>query len=191
MKLKGHMLGLFLAVAMAGFAGEAHAATWVMNPETSALRFSGTQTGVEFRGQFRRFETAIVLDPADLSDASISAVIHINSIASGSPDRDTDALNRDWFWAADFPQATFTSAEVVHVDANAYLARGTLEIRGIGQEVELPFTLDIDGDSAVADGTLALDRLDYGVGAGGEIGDDSFVGHAVTVSFHIEATRAE
>lgn len=191
MRHRPHIFGLCLALASAGGACAAHAATWIMIPEASTLRFAGTQTGTGFTGQFRRFETRIVLDPANLSTAEIDVVIHTNSIASGSPDRDSDALTNEWFHTALFPEASFTSSEVVHVEANAYLALGTLEIKGIGRAIALPFTLDIEGDGAVADGTLALDRLDYDVGRGSEYEDDAFVGHQVTVSFHIEATRAE
>lgn len=184
-------LGFVCAAALAGAVTEAQAASWTMTPETSTLSFAGTQTGSEFRGQFRRFETGIVLDPADLSSATIEVLVDIASFASGSPDRDSDSQNRSWFYTANFPQAVFTSSQVVEAGDGSYVALGTLEIKGVAREVELPFTLSIDGDSAVAEGTLSLDRLDYEVGNMDEDVEEELVGHGVTVSFHIEATRAE
>ncbi|WP_114646130.1 YceI family protein [Pelagibacterium lacus] len=170
---------------------EIQAASWTMIPEASTLSFAGTQTGSEFRGQFRRFETGIVLDPADLSSATIEVLVDIASFASGSPDRDSDSQNRSWFYTANFPQAVFTSSAVVEASDGSYVALGTLEIKGVTREVELPFTLAIDGDSAVADGTLSLNRLDYEIGNMDEDVEEELVGHGVTVSFHVEAVRAE
>lgn len=191
MTFQKHALGLVIAAMLTGAATEAYAAAWAMNPETSTVSFVGTQTGSQFRGQFRRFETEIFLDPADLSTASVEVVINITSFASGSPDRDSDALNVSWFHTASFPQATFTSSEIVEAEDGSYAALGTLEIKGVAREIELPFTLAIDGDSAVAKGSLSLNRLDYKVGNMDEDVEEELVGHEVTVTFHIEATRAD
>lgn len=57
--------------------------------------------------------------------------------------------------------------------------------------MELPITLDIEGDRAVADGTITLNRIDYDLGASGEVADAAFVGHDVVVTLHIAATRAD
>jgi len=189
------MISSLRAIAIAAVlvtqATAVHAIDWTMIPDSSTLRFQGTQTGQAFNGQFRRFDAQITLDPEDLSDASIVATIDIASFASGSPDRDSDALTGGWFNSRQFPQATFTSSAVTHVEGNSYLAVGTLAIKDVQREVQLPFTLDIAGDQAVADGTIELNRMEYGVTGGGENEDDSFVGHAVNVSFHIVATKAE
>lgn len=191
MTLPNYALGLVFAAALAGTATEIQASTWTMTPEASTVTFVGTQTGSRFNGQFRRFETEITFDPADLSSASIKAIIDVVSFASGSPDRDSDSQNRSWFNTASFPQATFTSSAVVEAGDGSYVALGTLEIKGVAREVELPFTLTIEDDSAVADGALALNRLDYKVGDMDEDVEEELVGHAVTVTFHIEATRAD
>lgn len=181
----GLALALFLGV------GSVQASSWTVDPEASALRFTGTQTQNAFQGQFRRFSAEIALDPDDLSGAAISVVVDTGSFASGSPDRDTDALSVDWFNTSAFPQAVFTSTEVVHLEGENYLARGNLAIKGVERPLDLPFTLRIEGDGAVAEGAVAFNRLDFGVGVNGEYEDDSFVGHEVTVSFRIAASRAD
>lgn len=191
MMIKRLALGLSTAAMLAMGTSGAYAANWTMTPETSSLNFAGTQTGKGFTGQFRRFAADITLDPSDLSKASIVVTVDISSFASGSPDRDTDAVTLEWFNAAGFPQAVFTSNKVVHEGGDAYRAIGTLGIKGIEQEIDLPFTLSIDGDNAVANGTIALNRMDFRVGVDGEIEDDHFVGHAVDVTFHVEAQKAQ
>ncbi len=180
------------AAALLGFGpADAYAANWTIIPEASSLAFAGTQTGKGFNGQFRRFAADINLDPSDLSNASIVVTVDISSFASGSPDRDTDAVTLEWFNASAFPQAVFRSNVVEHEGGNAYRAIGTLGIKGIEQAVELPFTLAIDGDKAVAEGGIGLNRMDFRVGVDGEIEEDHFVGHAVDVTFHLEANKAQ
>lgn len=191
MTTRSLVLGLASAAMLTAGTIGAYATSWTMDPAASSLNFAGTQTGKGFTGQFRRFTADITLDPADLANASIAVTIEISSFASGSPDRDTDAVTLEWFNAAGFPRATFTSDDIVHEGGDVYLARGILDIKGIQQPVELPFTLQIEGNTAVADGAIALNRMDFRVGVDGEIEDDHFVGHAVEVTFHVQATKAD
>lgn len=53
--------------------------------------------------------------------------------------------------------------------------------------VELPFTLDIQGDTARMTGNTTLDRRDFGMGA--TYPDESTVGFAVTVTVDLTARR--
>lgn len=192
MTKRQNLLARFVLAATAfATTNSAQATEWEIVPEASTLSFEATQTGSAFRGQFRRFNADINLDPEDLSTASISATIQTSSFSSGSADRDTDAVDIHWFHTTAFPQATFTSSEIVQGEDNGYVAIGTLTIKSFEQAVELPFTLDIDGDRAVADGSITLDRIDFDLGASGEVSDDSFIGHQVVVTLHIEATRAD
>lgn len=181
---------MLAAIASLALAPAAHAIEWTVNSERSTLGFSGVQTGNPFQGQFRRFDAQITLDPDNLADAEIAVTIDTTSFASGSPDRDTDSRDPFWFNTGAFPQAYFSADSVTHVEANNYLALGTLTIKDIALDIELPFTLDIDGDTAIANGTITLNRIDWQVGVGGEIEDDSYIAHAVPVTIHIEATRA-
>ena len=60
-------------------------------------------------------------------------------------------------------------------------------MRGVTQDVVLPFTLVITDGIAVMDATLALDRSAYKVGIGMWAGDD-WVGHQVDVKIHLTAS---
>lgn len=194
--MKSQMLAaLAAAVSLAGCGAKsveaAEAASpggWIVDRANSRLEFSGTQTGDAFTGAFAAFDAAIVLDPADLSAASIMVVVDISSAKTGDRQRDAALPTADWFSAKAFPKATFAASEIVAVGDGAYEARGKLTIREATRDLALPFTLAIDGDKAVADGAATLVRTDFGVGQG-EFATGQWVGLDVKVSFHIEASR--
>jgi polyisoprenoid-binding protein YceI len=164
------------------------AGDWVLDKAASTLNFRGTQTGREFTGSFSKFDAVIVFDPDDLGAAKIEVVVDTASAETGDRQRDAALPTADWFAAAKFPTATFTSSDVVRTGEGRYEARGQLKIREFARPVLLPFTLKIDGDRARADGSLTLRRTDYGVGQG-EFSTDAWVGFNVEVKFHVEATR--
>ena len=160
---------------------------WVVDEAASTLRFRGRQEGAAFEGEFERWSAQINLDPDDLSDAQIRASIDMGSAVTGDGDRDGALPTRDWFDAKAFPVATFTSDRVMR-DAGGLVADGTLSIKGVEPAVVLPFTLDVDGERAVADGRLNLSRADYGVGSG-SYATEEWIAFPVDVILHVEAYR--
>jgi len=160
---------------------------WSLTPDTSRLSFSGTQAGVPFEGQFERFTAEITFDPATLGTGAINVTIDTASAHSGSPERDGALPGADWFDVVTHPTASFTSTHIeTGEEEGAYVANGTLTLKGHSQEVELPFTLTLEENSAHVTGALTLDRNDYGVGTGAL---SSMVGSTITIHININATR--
>ncbi|MBB5519915.1 YceI family protein [Amphiplicatus metriothermophilus] len=180
------------SAAVAESAAEAPAAgahVWTLDPAASRLVFAATQTGERFEGRFEDFSADIAFDPDDPESASIAVTVDLASARTGDRQRDAALPGRDWFHVREHPTARFVSDAVAKTGENAYEARGTLTIRGVSKEVALPFTLTIDGDRAHAEGSLVIDRTDFGVGQG-EFATGQWVGLDVDVSFVVEATRA-
>lgn len=161
---------------------------WLMDPARSSISFSGTHDGEKFSGRFTKFSAAIVLDPSNLDPANINAEIDIASFESGGGDRDDTFNAKDWFYLKKFPKAKFTAAKI-RTSGDDYVAEGTLTIKGVSKTVSLPFSLDIKGDAAVAEGSVILNRLDYSLGTGGYYESADLVGHDVVVDITITATR--
>lgn len=167
----------------------APATAWSMDPEKSTLGFSGTQTGNAFSGTFGRFSADILFDPDNLAGSSIAVTVATDSAATGDRQRDRAIPGGDWFAASQFPEAVFRSQTIRALDDGTFEADGALTVRDVSQPLTLPFSVTIAGDSAVADGTVTLNRRDFGVGRG-EFETGKWVGLEVPVTFHIEATRA-
>jgi len=91
----------------------------------------------------------------------------------------------DFLDTAAHPQARF-QAEILP-RGEAWVARGTLTLRGVTVPVELPFTLTLTGERAQMQGRTTLDRRDFGIAA--RYPDEATVGFAVTVAVDLTARR--
>ena len=183
------MLRIFAAAALL-FASPAFAQDrtpeWTIDHEASSVGFVTQAFGTEVHGNFEHWTAAITLDPANLTNASISAQITTASGTTGNGQMDESMLAEDGLAPEAHPLASFVSNDIRAVDAG-YEAHGMLDIRGVEQPLMLTFTLAIDGDNAVADGEFVVARTEFGVGAPGW-GDTAA---EVRVVLHVEAARAE
>lgn len=169
-------------------ADPAPASDWSVDYDKSTLGFTATQAGAEFDGRFEKFDAKIVFDPADLSKASIDVAVDMTSARTGDRQRDTALPDRDLFDAKAYPNAKFVSREIEETVPGAYVAHGALTIRDKTKDVDLPFSLEIDGNAAHATGGLTLVRTDFGVGQG-ELASDEWVAFDVDVKVDVTATR--
>lgn len=183
--MKALLLSALLAVAAAAPAG---AAQWAVEPGTSLLSFTGSQSGMSFDGRFTRWRAEIDFDPARPSAGHVLAVIDMKSAVTGDDSRDQSLPQKDWFDQRSFPEARFEAREFRPLGGNAFEAPGELTIRGVSKPVALRFTLDIDGPLAHAKGRLVIMRNDFGVGQG-PWSSDQLVGLAVGVAFDVTARR--
>ena len=180
---------LLVAMALLISVGRSFAASnWIVDPVASKLSFEVLQAGGAVRGEFRSFDADIAFDRNDLSASKVHVVVDIVSVTTGAADRDQELPKPDWFGTARFPKAVFDADHIEMIDDKQFVARGTLALRDMKQAVSLPFTLDIQGDTAVMDGRLELDRNAFGVGQGAWAASD-IVGRKVAVVVHVRAHR--
>ncbi|MDZ7708784.1 MAG: cytochrome b/b6 domain-containing protein [Roseovarius sp.] len=154
--------------------------------EEGSLGITIRQMGSEVTGRFKEWTADIAYgETADAEGrhGTVEVVVAIPSLTLGSV---TDqAMGTDFFNAEAHPTATFTADLLA--EGEGHVARGTLTIKGESVPVEMPFTLDIEGDTARASGGLTVDRRDFGIGAGAQ--DPGQLGFEVEVSFDLVAQR--
>ncbi|MEO0917085.1 MAG: cytochrome b/b6 domain-containing protein [Pseudomonadota bacterium] len=155
---------------------------WQVQDGTLAIGI--TQLGSEVRGEFANWTAAITFDDtAEGPLGNVDVTISIPSLTLGSV---TDqAMGADYFNVEAHPTAQFV-ADITR-NADAYLASGTLTIRGNSVPVELPFTLNLEGDTAAMTGQLTLDRRDFGIGDG--MTDEGSLGFGVNIDVSLTAAR--
>ena len=146
------------------------------------LSFTVLQMGAEVEGRFDNWTSSINFDP-NTGTGSVETQIDISSLTLGSVTK--QALAADFFDAEAHPTAVF--AADIRPEGGSYVADGTLTLRGIEAPVTMPFTLEIEGNSATMAGTAELDRRTFEMGQ--SYGDESQVGFAVRVSVALTATR--
>lgn len=163
---------------------------WIVDETQSTIRFIATEGNREIVGAFTDYDVAIILDPEDLTAASISATILTRSATTGDSITDETLPEAQWFDVNDHPAATFTSNDIRRLDGNKYVAAGTLSIKTYENALALPFTLTIENDTARARASVELIRTDYGLGLDDSWLSENNVGLAVRVEIEIVATRA-
>lgn len=117
------------------------------------------------RGTFGNLSATIDFDKAKLAESKVSASIDVKTVNAGNPKLNNHLLQADFFDAEKFPKITFTSTAITaNASGDAYIAKGTLQMKDSTKVIEFPFTFTEDGASkATFSGTMTINASDYGV----------------------------
>lgn len=176
------------APALVLCAGVAGAADWAMEPG-SRLEFIASYEREPVPGVFREFDTRLQFDPDEPARGRLHVTVALTSAETESADVNTAIRAAEWFDVARHPRAEFTSSEIVAAGPKRYVARGTLRLKDVPQEVAVPFTWQSAGDAATMEGELALRRTAFGIGTGEWASGDP-IGLDVKVKFKVKLHRA-
>lgn len=179
-----------LAFGLAAFPSPSFAKAWRLVADESRLAFTFRQMGSPIEGRFTDFSTDITFAPDDLANASVAVEIVIDSVDTGNAERDAGIVGADWFDAATYPTATFTSTGFASTGGDEYTVTGDLTIRDVTETIELPMTIRVDGAAATASGTIELDRRTFEIGQG-DWASDTAVGYDVILTIEVTAEAAD
>lgn len=163
------------------------ASSWEIVHDESRLGFVATQQGGRFEGRFEDFSADMRFSADDLAASGFDVTIETGSVNTGSSQRDSSLPDTAWFNTDAFPEAYYVTRDI-RATAQGYEAVGDLTIRDNTHEVILPFTWETDGDRAVMDGSVTIDRVRFGIGQG-EWRDPSVAGHEVEVVVDLTLRR--
>lgn len=151
-------------------------ALYAIDRRTGRIEFTVSHLGLfHSHGEFTRFDSKLMIDRQHPERTAISVVIHMASVAMAWQDAAQLLRSAEFFDAARYPDAHFTSTAVVPVSADHYQVKGELEVRGVTQ----PIMLDAD----------LIDRhLDPKTDT--EVGDFVVEGHLRRSAFGMTADRA-
>ncbi len=164
-------------------------ANWVVNYDASALTFIGEEKGRRFTGRFPEFQADILFFEDDLAASSVTVTVATAATTTGDELRDTNLPNREWFDTNNHPTARFSTTAIRRAGAGSYEADGILAIKDFEKAVTLSFTLEVDGDEAVAKGGADLIRTDFGLGSDESWLEEEQLQPGVRVEFEIYATQ--
>lgn len=168
----------------------AHAADWTMDAAASRLEFFATFERTAAPGGFKQFETELRFDPEQPAQASLEVTIAVNSADMNSADVNQAIRDAPWFDVARFPQARFRSTDIRRIDASRFLARGTLNLKGVQQRIEVPFAWSQSATAARMQGELVVKRSEFGIGTG-EWAATNVIGAEVKIRFDVRLRRKE
>jgi polyisoprenoid-binding protein YceI len=166
----------------------AQAAQWTMDAAKSRLEFAATFEKTAAPGVFREFDTRMRFDADKPAEGLLEVTIVIKSADMNSADVNKAISGPEWFDFARFPQADFRATDIRRTDTNRYLARGMLNLKGVQQPVEVPFTWAETGDMAQLDGEFIVRRGAYGIGTG-EWAATNVIGADVRIKFNVQLRK--
>ncbi len=166
--------------------------TWTIDPVHSEVGFSVRHMMVsKVRGKFASFEGSVTTTE-NLLDSSVTASVDLESIDTGSADRDNHIRSADFFEVDANKTMTFVSTGI-REDGGEYKLDGDLTLKGVTKPVT--FDLEVNGFGPDAYGgtragfsaTTVINRRDFGVdfNAAMETGG-LVVADKVTVQLEIE-----
>ena len=144
------------------------AGTWVIDPSHSRLGFETRHAVItKVRGHFADFEgTIVIADEAAASSVKISA--KLDSIDTGSADRDGHLKSADFFDTENTNELVFESTSI-KAAGDTFVVTGNLTIKGVTNRIDIAVeatgtAADPFGNTRAGfEGTSELSRKDFGL----------------------------
>lgn len=164
---------LIAALALATASSFAQAAdTYVIDGNHTQVRFEYSHFGFSnIVGLFTGMSGELVYDAADVGKSSVKVNLPIQQVFTGVADLDDHLRSADFFDAAKFPEATFSSTRVEAAGEGKLKVSGELKLRDVSVPVVLDVRLNAEkthpmsGRPAIGfDATTTLKRTALGVG---------------------------
>jgi polyisoprenoid-binding protein YceI len=119
---------------------------WAFDPTHSEITFKVKHLMISnVKGEFKQFDSSLVADDDNLTNALAKASIQVASISTNNDDRDGHLKSVDFFEVEKFPTIHFESTSIERFDEENGQLKGNLTIKGITKEVS--FDLEFGGIS--------------------------------------------
>ncbi len=179
----------WLGVLLLGYIGSVNAADWKMEAADSRLEFVAVYERDAAPGVFKKFDTRLRFDPDRLGASKLQVTVTVTSADMSSAEVNEAIRAPEWFDFARFAEAEFRSSEIRRTAQGLYVARGKLTLKGITQEMAVPFSWTASGNTAALEGETTLKRSAFGIGTG-EWENGDVIGLDVKVKYKIKLRKA-
>ena len=166
--IKRLLMTTLLSVSLAAPALAAD--SYTLDPTHTAVVFHISHFGFSTpSGKFMNTEGTLVLDEKNPAASKVNVTIPITTIDTGVAKLDEHLKTKDFFDAATFPTATFTSDKVDVTGKDTAIVHGTLTLHGVAKPVVLNVKLNKLGENmfkkqtAGFTATATLKRSDFGM----------------------------
>ncbi|MEV6697909.1 YceI family protein [Streptomyces sp. NPDC051453] len=121
---------------------------YAIDPAHTTIGFVARHAMVtNVKGSFTQSSGTLHLDGANPSKSTASIEVTMNSIDTGSADRDTHLKSSDFFKTDEFPTMTFRSTSAESLGGDDYRMTGDLTILGTTR----PLTIDLEFNGSATD----------------------------------------
>ncbi|WP_432055587.1 YceI family protein [Streptomyces sp. bgisy022] len=170
---------------------------YTIDPSHTTIGFVARHAMVtNVKGSFKEFTGTLHLDGSDPSKSTASIDVVMDSIDTGSADRDGHLKSADFFKTDEFPKMTFRSTAIEAAGDGEYRVTGDLTILGTTR----PLTIDVEYNGAATDpfgnqrvgfeGKAEISRSDWGLTWNAALETGGFlVSDKIKLNFDVSAIR--
>ena len=168
--------------------------TFTIDKAHSEATFQVRHLVTKVRGHFADFAGTIQFNEEAPERSSVTFTIQAASIDTNAADRDTHLRSEDFFFVDKHPEITFVSSSIAKKTGERYDVRGTLTIRGVAKEIDLPVTflghaIDPWGNARLGfEAETTINRKEFGLLWNAALETGGFlVGDEVKITLQIQA----
>ncbi len=155
-----------------------------VDPAKSTVHVVFKQMNVPVQAQFKKFSASIDYNSAKPENSKAQVDIDAGSLNLPAPEYNAEVLKKEWFNAAQFPKASFTSTTMKSSGAGKLEVTGNLTIKGKTVVVSFPLNIKTEGKSTSFEGSLPIKRLTFNIGEG-DWKDTDMIADEVVIKFKV------
>jgi len=155
-----------------------------VDPAKSTVHVVFKQMNVPVQAQFKKFTASIDYNSAKPENSKAQVDIDAGSLNLPAPEYNAEVLKKEWFNAAQFPKASFTSTTMKSSGAGKLEVTGNLTIKGKTVVVSFPLNIKTEGKSTSFEGSLPIKRLTFNIGEG-DWKDTDMIADEVIIKFKV------
>jgi polyisoprenoid-binding protein YceI len=179
---------LLFTAAISLTSASSHAANVQVDAAKSTVHVVFKQMNVPVQAQFKKFTATIDYNSAKPENSKAQVEIDVGSLNLPAPEYNAEVLKKEWFNAAQFPKATFTSTAMKSSGPGKLDVTGNLTIKGKTVVASFPLSIKTEGKSVIFEGNLPIKRLTFNIGEG-EWKDTSMIADEVMIKFKVVANQ--
>lgn len=151
----------------------------------SGIKFQIKNLGINTGGILGGVKATIQFNPSQLATSSIEATADVATINTDNDQRDEHLRSADYFDVQRYPHITMKSVSFTHKSGANYVGKFNVTIKDKTKQLDVPFTYIDNGSTAVMNGTVKLNRLDFGVGSSSLV-----LSNDVTATIQVEISKS-
>lgn len=166
---KVSLLSLGVAFSLASSGVRASAETFSIDSAHSFANWELQHVVARTSGTFHDIKGTVVLDPGNLANSSVNAVISVYSLNSSHLRRDVHTLTDEFLDARNYPEMKFVSTSIKPASAEKGVLHGELTLHGVTRPVAMDYQIlgigpdPWGGMRAGFKATTRIKRSDYGI----------------------------
>jgi polyisoprenoid-binding protein YceI len=141
-------------------------ATFRFSQQDSKIGFVGAKVTGKHEGSFGTFSGSLQMPTAEPTKGQVTVTIDMNTISADNAKLTGHLKSPDFFDAAKFPQARFSSTSIragSDKPGATHTITGNLELHGVTKSITFPAAIRATPDQVEVDSEFSINRKDFGV----------------------------